>query len=366
MQKKIIVLAIAALASAPAFADVSAYGIMDAGYYSSNSGATSSATTSGVASSGYSTSRLGFKGAMDMSEGLKGNFKLEAEIIPTSGSIVSKDSTIGAGTAAAPASGNINLFKRNSTVGLSGDFGAIDIGRQNTPEYSASAGFDATGSNTGGIVPFFGATSQDRVDNSIQYTSPVFSGFTVKVLYSSQYGNGLVESNTVNTAGNFSDAQVSYSNSAASAVLGTQKANDQTGAIAYTNAYFMAKYDFGVAAVSAGYITKDNQVSGLENTKHQWIGVNFPVTSTVNVGAIYQSVTAQSGTSGKDSKGYGLVATYALSKQAKLYGAYSAVNNQNGAAVGTSVATGGTFTGTSTATTSADASTLMAGMALSF
>ena len=375
MQKKLIALAVAATISAPAYADVTVYGIMDAGVYSNSSGAAANASTSGVASSGYSTSRLGFKGTEAISDSLSARFALEAEIVPTSGSIVAKSSTIAGGTPAAPTAGNLNMFKRAATVGLVTGFGSFDIGRQNTPEYAAQGAFDATGSNTGGLVANFAATSTDRVDNSILYTSPVFSGFTGKLLYSSQFSSGLVENNIVTAAGNFTDAQLAYADGPISANIGTQSANNSTLAgTFYSNTYLMAKYNFGVASVSGGIIDRANKstAAGVAtplavNTKNSWIGVNVPVNEQITVGLIMQKITGTAGVSGQNADDLGLSATYALNKKAKLYAAYSSVSNKGGAAQGLTVATGGTFTAAaSTATVNTNASLFMTGINYSF
>jgi len=343
MQKKLIALAItAAFASAPAFADVNVYGIMDAGVYSNDSGAASNSKTSGIASSGYTTSRLGFKGTEDLGNGISARYQLEAEVVPTSGQVVSKS----LGT-----TGTMNFFKRAATVGLVGDYGSVDIGRQNTPEYATLGGFDSTGgSNTGGLVPFYGSTSTDRVDNSMLYTSPNMSGFKAQLLYSSMFTSGNTESSATTSAGNFYNYQVAYAAGPISAALGGQHANNSNplptvaapGTL-YSNIYIMGKYDFGMASVAAGYINRNNEVSGSDNTKHTWIGVNVPVTSVVVVGAVVQKIKSVGGTTGNDATGYGLVGTYALNKHAKLYAAYSGTNNKGTASVGDTVATGGTF-----------------------
>ena len=356
MQKKLIALAItAAFASAPAFADVNVYGIMDAGVYSHNSGAAANSKTSGVGSSGLTTSRLGFKGSEDLGNGLTARYQLEAEVVPTSGQVVSKS----VGT-----TGTMNFFKRAATVGLAGEYGSVDIGRQNTPEYATLGGFDATGgSNTGGLTTFFGSTSTDRVDNSMLYTSPDMSGFKAQLLYSSQWSSGAIEQYNPTSAGNFYNFQVAYAGGPISAALGGQNAKNPTGTgTAYSNVYIMGKYDFGMASVSAGYITRNNELAGLDNTKHTWIGVSVPVTSVIVVGAVVQKAKSVGGTTGNDATGYGLVGTYALNKHAKLYAAYSGTNNKGTATVGTTVATGGTYDGAA----GQNGNTMMAGINYSF
>ena len=77
MQKKIIALAIAGLASSAAFAqtNVQIYGIVDAAmaYVNNSQGRDGFAVQSGV----LAGNRIGFKGTEDLGNGLKANFVLE-------------------------------------------------------------------------------------------------------------------------------------------------------------------------------------------------------------------------------------------------------------------------------------------------
>jgi predicted porin len=83
MQKKLIALAVASLASGAAFAqtNVTMYGIADAGYvYSQGDASLRSCGTnkfSGIQSGLLSGSRLGFKGEEALGNGLKAVFTLE-------------------------------------------------------------------------------------------------------------------------------------------------------------------------------------------------------------------------------------------------------------------------------------------------
>ncbi|MBK7685506.1 MAG: porin [Rhodocyclaceae bacterium] len=80
MQKKLIALAIAGLASSAAFAqsNVTIYGIVDVAYTHSSSG---SSSTSGIDSGGWSSSRMGFRGTEDLGDGLKALFTLEYGLV---------------------------------------------------------------------------------------------------------------------------------------------------------------------------------------------------------------------------------------------------------------------------------------------
>ncbi len=70
-------------------------------------------------SSGMLASRVGFRGREDLGGGLAANFTLEAGLNANDGS---------------NADGN-RFFNRQSWVGLSGTWGEVRFGRQNTPQY---------------------------------------------------------------------------------------------------------------------------------------------------------------------------------------------------------------------------------------
>ena len=118
MQKKLIALAVAGLASSAAFAqsNVTIYGIADIAYVHSSSG---SSKTNGVDSGGWSSSRLGFKGTEDLGDGMKAVFTLEYGLSPDVNSGVGVTAT-GGGNA------------RQTWVGLQNSMGTIKLGRQNS------------------------------------------------------------------------------------------------------------------------------------------------------------------------------------------------------------------------------------------
>ena len=104
MQKKLIALAVAGLVSVPAFAqsNVTIYGRMDAGLFNQDDDAGHAVTR--VDSSGWTTSRLGFKGAESLGNGLQALFQVET-------TLVNDDET------------GLNGPGRDTFVGLGGGFG---------------------------------------------------------------------------------------------------------------------------------------------------------------------------------------------------------------------------------------------------
>ena len=187
MQKKIIALAIAGLASTAAFAqsNVTVYGVVDAAYVYTNSnggttvdvpGAAHGVDTSAISSGGLAGSRIGFKGTEDLGNGLKAVFVLEYAL--------DIDGNFGVGSSAS------GLNARQQFVGLSGKAGTLSLGRQYAPGYYTVA-MDATVASTplssvDAGQSFLGATirasSPARWNNAVNFKSADFGGVSVQVI----------------------------------------------------------------------------------------------------------------------------------------------------------------------------------------
>ena len=128
MQKKIIALALAGLASSAAFAqtNVTIYGRADMGYVyrgGEDGGVRKADGRSEIASGVGSGSRIGFKGTEDLGNGLKAIFQAEFA--------VNMDENSGfAGT-------------RNAYVGLNSNWGTVVAGRLDGVRYGVYGKYDA-------------------------------------------------------------------------------------------------------------------------------------------------------------------------------------------------------------------------------
>ena len=78
--------------------------------------------TSAVNSGGMTTSWFGFKGSEDLGNGLKANFNLTSFFRADTG-------------ATGRFNGNETFFSRDANVGLSGNFGAVTLGRGLAPNF---------------------------------------------------------------------------------------------------------------------------------------------------------------------------------------------------------------------------------------
>src|SRR5206468_10269853 len=130
-----------ALVAGPAMAqsEVNLYGVVDAGLLniSTTSGAPQfgylPTTANGGAKTqikdgGLGASNWGIKGKEDLGGGLKASFQLQGNIKSTTGEGGGRNST-----------GGTSMFNQIATVGLSGGFGVVMLGRQVSPMYCVMA-----------------------------------------------------------------------------------------------------------------------------------------------------------------------------------------------------------------------------------
>lgn len=193
MQKKIIALAVAAVASTGAFAqsNVTIYGNLDAGFQSLtgthkdnagvyNVGAATAASINGINSGLNTSSLIGFRGQEDLGNGMKGLFNIEYNVNADGGNAAG-----GTGAQGAGANGTATSY-RQVYVGMSGGFGTVSLGRHYTPFFLAAKTLDPFGAvGVGSILAIHpvGYAGVTRAGNSINYTSPNMNGFVLGALY---------------------------------------------------------------------------------------------------------------------------------------------------------------------------------------
>ncbi|WP_457280881.1 porin [Polaromonas sp. P5_D5] len=331
MKTKLFALSVLSAAScaAQAQSSVTLYGVVDTYLEVASAG---NGNVTRVSSGGAMGSRFGFRGTEDLGGGLKANFVLEAGFLTDTGT--------GTGTATIPTStvptGASYMFQRLATVGLSGDFGAVNIGRQYTPHFGTMAAFDPAGFTMSGALNYYagpgvginGGSLSDattRRDNSIQYTTPTWSGFKANVFYAfgeSTGAGGQPKStgNVLNIAAGYSSstlaAQVSYLTEKTIYIVGnTDKYTDVA-----------VSYDFGFIKPSAIFVRRRGDTTGAPALDAYQIGASAPVgvgKLIATYGQLKNKTTANS-----DSKAIGLRYDYPLSKRTTIYGGATRISNQ--------------------------------------
>ena len=343
MKKSLIALAVlAASGAAMAQSSVTLYGVADAAVTYVNG----LDNWTGLNSGANKTSRLGFRGVEDLGGGLKANFVLEGGFNLDTG-----DGKSGGATDSG------FQFKRQSTVGLAGNFGEVRLGRELTAAYNATARYDVFGSvgiarsqlwddgkslafstapaTLGEPVDPYHYTTNQRVSNAITYVSPDFSGFKV----AANYGFGEVAGK--NSDGRYFGGGLTYDNGPLSLGLGAERLNKGDGAAMQAQASnditawsLGGSYDLGVAKLLAAYrqsTAKDVAILGAtSDLKNR--GYMLAVTAPVGPGlvrAAYNRYEAKfDGEKGVTDQ-FGLGYVYNLSKRTSVYGTYAYIKNKN-------------------------------------
>lgn len=303
MQKKIIALAVAAAAAAPAFAqsNVTVYGIADA-YYARSSASGASSVTS-INAGGQSASRLGFKGTEDLGGGLKAIFVLEYGLV--------NDADVGVGE---------NLA-RQQLLGLTGSWGTAVAGRAQTTGYdwscanSTLAGSAIDADSKLGVSTLLACGGSGRQNNAVAYISPSFGGLSFAVNHARVTEAGNDSSGTLLSA--------TYTNGPISAGLVWGGIDFSTAAD--TDEYGVrASYDFGMAKVGGHWQNNDNGTT--DNSKWQ-IFAAIPVSAA---GAVHlQYAQNDMDAANSDSDAWTLAYTHSLSKRTNVYTGYTRVTNDS-------------------------------------
>jgi len=269
MMKKLIPAAVILACMGAAQAQVSIYGLIDVSYgknvaddfagkkatfHSGGDGAEGVSTDN--SSQGNSATKVGLKGSKEVATGLKANFQLETGGITSDGEV----------NPGGP------FFNRQAWLGLSGGFGEVRLGKQDSVVFQTMVGFDFNGAanaasaqgNSGA-----GTWATGRQSRSLQYISPSMSGFKLQAGF-------VPEGNAVGDKANYSLGLSYAAGPFAAAIAGESKRTDagnSFGSIA-------GSYDLGVAKVMVGY------ADGGTDAKGASVGVVAPVAG-FNIGLNY-------------------------------------------------------------------------------
>lgn len=299
--KKTLV-AVAALAASAAFAQssVTLYGVADA-YFGSEKIAGVSQTV--VNDGGLSQSRIGVSVKEDLGAGLSAFAVIEGAVALDTGA------------------GGLNA-NRKSVVGLSGDFGAVSLGRQNTPlentientiDAQGNSAFSAVYAAVGGTAAAAGVT-MNTYDNSVRYDSPNFDGFSGAV----QLNFG--ENKTATTsAGRGVSLNLTYANGPVAVAFAHQSDKIGFGGTTDRTTTVGGSYDFGPAKLNLGY-GRTTDVIGTNDGRALSVGVTVPVGAFTVIG---QYANAKVSNIAGSSKSFGLEGRYALSKRTTVYAGYN-------------------------------------------
>jgi predicted porin len=339
MKKKMIALTVTAAVALPVHAQssITLYGVLDEGInYTNNAGDKSAYQLE----SGYAQgSRWGLKGSEDLGSGLKAIFDLENGFDVNSGAL-------GQGG---------RMFGRQAFVGLTAaNYGTVTLGRQYDSVVDYLAQSTANGSWGGYLLshPYDNDNTDNsfRVNNTVKYTSPDFSGLQFGGTYSFSNDTNFANNRQYSLGGQYTNGGLLVTGAYLQANSPGLTAN---GAIATDDANFISErlrifggginYTFGAAtlgfvytntsvgepaatdtSVYVGTITPPNGGT-LTALKFQNFEINgkyqFTPAFFVGVQYVYTAATMDA-TSGNENPKYhtfGLMADYNLSKRTDFY-----------------------------------------------
>lgn len=332
MKKNILALAVlaACMSTASAQTSVTIYGLVDAGVtHVTNDGPTGDRTT--VEAGQMQTSRWGFRGTEDLGGGMKARFGLEGTLL--------NDTGVAGVNTGAPAT--TSLFDREATVGISGGFGSIDIGRQNILGIGSVGLADPMGlafaanspnvlfgaMNFGAVYGGFGANgagnSALRQSNSIKYVSPTFAGFGVAVMRAfGEQGAGIQR-------GSYQGASAFYNAGPFGAAGAYARMKNNLDTDLLTSYGIGVKYTMSQAVIKGTYIANEVDSTNRKITV-LGVGADIPLAPAFTLtAAVYNTKRYGDFGPDEDSQQYHAIGRYALSKRSTVYAAYTRANTSD-------------------------------------
>ncbi|WP_256222368.1 porin [Variovorax sp. PDC80] len=319
------------IVSAHAQSSVQTYGLIDLGV-EHVSGEGRPAISGTRMQFGTLPSRLGFRGTEDLGGGTKANFTLEMGINADTG-------TIGNGGRG---------FGRTSTLGLSGDWGAITLGRQLTYLNLSMTETDTMGPgaySSGSLDPYL---PNSRADNSIAYRGK-FGAFTIGALYS--LGRDVINTNSpggTNCPGELpSDSRacrtlsgmIKYDATSWGVALGADRIYGGPGAfggltnskLSDTRATLNGYVKFGDVKLTAGLLRRDNEGSSTSPRSDMWwLGGGYTIGPWLLESQLFKLDYKNSANGARLAV---LRASYFLSKRSVLYGTVGHIQNSGSLAL---------------------------------
>jgi len=364
MQKKLIALAVAGLASTGAFAqaNVTVYGVADASFDVVKISGDANNELGNTTRVSTNSSLLGFKGAEALGNGLTAVFQFET--------------AVGFDNAGALGA------NRDSYVGLAGGFGTVVLGNLTGPTRALGAAVDvnagatgiganaallgklgnnligttdANGSYGGGSTCGRSSTCTSIFDtrwkNAIAYVSPSFAGLNATVAYVANENKALNGLAAANTTGY--DVGLKYANGPAMAAVTYNAVSVGNAAdLKVSDLRVGGSFNMGAASLRAIFdLARADNFGGNKVTQAVYgLGATFNVTPASKLlGQVYVARDLKVNGSSADDTGAKLFEVgveHSLSKRTMLKATYAMINNDKGAAYDFGINAAGINTGT--------------------
>ena len=331
-------LALAALTAftgvASAQSSVTLFGVVD---LSARSVSANGKTAKQLASDGYNSNRLGFRGIEDLGGGLRAGFWLEAGMDPSIGTAGGANGNYTGNTASssAPSGSPAAFFNRRSTVSLIGGFGEVRLGRDYTPSFWNTTVFDPFGTN--GLGSFLnlvdgslgtGAATLVRANNTIGYFLPgglggLYGQAQISLADNAQTG--------LPVGNNARSVRIGYAAGPVNVAFSTGNTTNGTLNASYKHSNLAGSFDLGMLKAMAQW----NKVSSNNGRaqKDILLGVSVPIgTNEFRASYVTADGSGPAAADNKDAKQFAIGYVHNMSKRTALYGSFARVANDAGAA----------------------------------
>jgi len=301
------VISAALLQPAHAQSSITLYGVVDNAIEYQNGGA---GAVTRMTSGGFYASRYGLKGSEDVGGGLRVNFQLEEGFSGANGA------------AANPA----DAFNRQAWVGLSGAFGEVRFGLQNTPQYIfLNPELDPVAVMSMGSPMLNFNSLTIRESNAIAYFTPQLYGFTA------QFMVAMRDSTTTPTNGlQFYNAAVRYENGPFRAAAGFEQAQNATDSSILRVLNVGASYGLGKARFFLAYHDENQSNNSIRRDTYEASG-SYLFAPSDELVLMYGYAHDRTG-AGDNAQQIGLTYEHYLSVRTTLYASAGFINNRNKAA----------------------------------
>jgi predicted porin len=273
-------------------------------------------------------SRIGFKGVEDLGGGLKASFQLETGFCA--------DSAAGAPNFC---TGSNNFMGRQAYGALSGAFGSMSAGRQYSLGFINLTTIDPFGTGFAGQINNIFDASGIRLNNSVQYNTPVMSGFNASLEFSAGEKQGNWE------AGRETGAGLTYASGPIYAGATWYDVNTTTTPAQTARKTWQAggTYDFGVVKLHAMIqgTESSSAIPGAFKRMNAMGGVTVPLAGGSVLASYVHSNDKE--LADQDANQIGVGYLYPLSKRTSVYTSFAHIQNLHG---GTFTVGNATETGT--------------------
>lgn len=223
------------------------------------------------------------------------------------------------------------LASRDTFAGLQGDFGTVRVGKFDTPFKVAREPFNLFGDQLGdmrNLTRVGDAKFDERLNNMLEYQTPVMNGFQAKIAYSFHSGTSATTTSGVEKKEDATSVSLGYKAGKLEATLAYETYGADTGTTGKRDATRAAlSYKVTPELRLAGfYQTADSKTGAADQGGDvTGLGVEYMLTPKTSLKAHYMDLKANAANS--DATMYTLGAEYRYNKELRFYANYAGLDN---------------------------------------